>query len=253
MKKHVSSFFAIALYCISYLALAAPEAKPLTLADTWVMVPKSGQSQEFEDAFKKHLKFRAKQGDPHQWLTYAPTLGDNLNHYIVRYCCTSFKNLDAYDKWAKKSKVGEHWQKHVAKYVESYEHYYNRLDIKNSHWPNSDKMFTYYGVTSYKAKMGMGKSIEDAKAKLSEVAKDMKWPYSWSWGWQIGGKEGMSLVVGYDDYNAMTPPEVSFMEAFAKQTGDEKATQGFFKSWSENFHSTKYTIYKYHEELSMSK
>lgn len=252
MKKYFSSLFAITLYCISSLALAAEEAKPLSLADTWLMVPNPGQNKLFEEAFKEHLKFRVKQGDPNQWLTYTPTVGNKLNHYIVRYCCTSFKKLDEYDKWAQKSKVGEHWQKNVAKYVQSYQHSFSRLDFENSHWPDTEKKFTYYGVTRYKTKMGMGKSIEAGKAQLSNVAKEMKWPYSWSWAWKIGGKKGMSLVIGYDDFNAMTPPEVSFMEAYAKQTGDEKATEELFKSWAENFHGTEYTIYKYRADLSMA-
>ena len=79
----------------------------------------------------------------------------------------------------------------------------------------------------------------------------MKWPYSWSWSRKIGGKEGLSLVVPYKNYAGMTPPDKSFAKMLSEHLGDEAKADKIFKSWSDNFHSTTYTVYVLRDDLSM--
>lgn len=221
------------------------------LADVWKMVPNEGQSAQFESAFKAHLKFRQKQKDPRSWQTYAPVIGKDISFYIVRHCCLAWADLDSYQQWSKETGVLEHWNKNVAPYVRDYEHYLNELDFANSNWPESNKGMQYFAVTQYRVKMGKGASIAEGKKTLSSYAKEMKWPYYWSWSDQIGGKEGLSLVIPYSNYADMAPPEESFYQAIVKHLKDEDKTKAIFKQWSGNFKSTDYTIYRIRPDLSM--
>ena len=253
MSKVIFKTFIVSLLAImqfSFSAFAADE-KPPSLADAWIIVPNAGQQAQFEQAFKEHIKYRASKGDPREWNTYVPVIGNNLNFYVVRFCCTAFKDVESYIKWDNDNKINEHWNKNVGQYVESYQHYYSRLDFTNSNWPEGDTNYRYFAVTDYKAKMGAGKSISDGKKMLSETAKAMKWPYSWSWSWQIGGEGGLSLVIPYEGYAGMAPPEKSFAAAFSEQIGDEKKAADALKSWSDNFHSTSYTVYAIRDDMSM--
>ena len=64
-------------------ALSLAEDQP-PLAEMWVIVPKPDHRNEFFAALKEHMAFRAEQGDPREWQTYTPLLGDNLNRVAVR-------------------------------------------------------------------------------------------------------------------------------------------------------------------------
>ncbi|WNC70811.1 hypothetical protein RGQ13_11780 [Thalassotalea psychrophila] len=254
MNKVILKSFIVSLLAIiqlSFSAFAADE-KPHSLADVWVMVPNPGQQAGFEKAFQEHIKYRASKGDPRQWQAYTPVIGKNLNYYVVRYCCTAFKDVEAYKKWESDNKMDAHWNENVAKYVAHYEHYYSRIDFKNSNWPDGKNNYKYFAVTDYSVKVGAGKGVSEGKKVLSETAKAMKWPYSWSWTWQIGGDENLSLVIPYENYAEMEDPDKSFSTAFAEQIGDADKAAAVFKAWGENFHSTQYTVYVLREDMSMS-
>lgn len=248
-SKIFNSIFISFLLVFSNFSLSA-ETK-LNLADVWIMVPKDGQSAKFETAFKSHLKYRQKQQDPRVWNTYTPVVGRDISFYVVRSCCLSWGDLDSYQQWSDKAKVLEHWNKNVAPLVSSYEHYFNELDFANSHWPESNDGMKYFAVTQYRVKMGKRGSIVEGKKTLSDYAKAMKWPYYWSWSDQIGGKENLSLVIPYNNYADMAPPEVSFYQAIVKHLKSEDKAKEIFKQWSGNFKSTDYTIYRYRPDLSM--
>lgn len=249
----VKTFAASCLVIMQLLLNTATAAdKPNSLADVWVMVPNAGQQANFEAAFKKHIAFRAEKGDPREWKTYTPTIGNDLNFYVVRFCCTKFKEIEAYQKWESDNKIQQDWNNNVNQYVASYRHGFNRLDFDNSNWPENNNDFKYFAVTDYQVKMGHGKSIEEGKKVLSDNAKAMKWPYSWSWSWRIGGTEGLSLVIPYKNYAGMTPPDKSFAKALTEHLGDEAKAEKIFKSWNDNFHATKYTVYVLRNDLSMS-
>ncbi|MFT5789595.1 MAG: hypothetical protein ACI8SJ_001713 [Shewanella sp.] len=253
MKKILFKTFACSIFVILALVntAAAAEAKPDSLADAWVMVPNHGQEAAFETAFMKHVQFRASKGDPRAWKVYRPAIGTGMDRYIIRYCCTQWKDVDAYLKWQADNKILDDWNANVAQYVKHYEHFYSEIDMANSNWPQDTKDFRYFAVTNYQVKVGSGKGVADGKKWLSDNAKAMKWPYSWSWADAIGGEGGLSLVIPYKDYAGMTPPDKSFSETLATHLGDEAKAGAALKAWSDNFHSTTYTVYRLVDELSM--
>ncbi|PKG55417.1 hypothetical protein [Shewanella sp. GutDb-MelDb] len=253
MKKILFKIFTCSLLAMMALmnTAVAADAKPDSLADVWVMVPNHGQESAFETAFIKHVQFRASQGDPRAWKVYRPTIGTGMDRYIIRYCCTQWNDVDGYQKWQADNKILDDWYANVAQYIHHYEHFYSRLDIENSNWPQDSEEFKYFAVTNYREKMGSSKGIAAGKKLLSDNAKAMKWPYSWSWADSIGGEGGLSLVIPYNNYAGMTPPDKSFAEVLATHMGDEAKAGAALKAWSDNFHSTTYTVYRLVDELSM--
>lgn len=232
------------------LTLQAAEVKPDALADVWVMTPNAGQEAQFEAAFKKHVQFRIDKGDSRDWKVYRPAIGTGMDRYIVRYCCTKWKDVDAYQKWQADNKILENWYANVDQYVGRYEHFYSRVDFANSHWPEEEG-YRYFAVTDYRVKMGQWKEVTAVKKQLSDSAKAMKWPYSWAWGQKIGGKGGLSLVIPYRNYAEMTPPEKTFAQALAKHMKSEEKAEELLEDWSDNFKSTTYTVYRLVDEMSM--
>ncbi|MDH3645871.1 MAG: hypothetical protein OER80_03775 [Gammaproteobacteria bacterium] len=237
------------------LALAAPvfgaDERPADLADSWIVVVKDGHDEEFEKAFTDHLKHRARKKDPRVWKTYAPIVGDDLNFYVVRFCCTTYAGMDDYRAWSQKNKMNDHWNENVDPHVADYKHYFARIDFKNGNWPEDDSEYKLFGVTSFDSKNGRAAAIEKSKTELSEAAKSGGWSRHWSWSNSVGGDGGLNLVTPFKDYAGLQGPEGGFSGFLAKHVGEAKAGE-MLSGFSENFHGSTYTIYRLIDEMSMS-
>ena len=255
MKKR-NLFITICLifaWLVTPLAAVADSHEPAgNISDVWYIVPKEGMNDEFEAAFKEHIAYRAKKGDPRDWQTYAPAVGSYLNYYIVRYCCTTWAERDAYDKWNAESKAGEHFNENVDQYVHKYKHYLGEVDFENSSWPEEDSGYKYFGVTRWDPKPGMGRTITETKNKMSQMAKEHGWPFHWSWSWRVGGEGGLSLVSPYKSWADMADPEQSFYEFLSDKMESEEEAGALLNSFSTSFEGSTYTIYRHIEDMSMS-
>lgn len=221
------------------------------LAEVWVVTVKDGMDNEFRDAFKKHIEFRARKNDPREWRTYTPVIGDELDHYLIRYCCISHADIDNYTEWSREAKAGEHWNENVDESVESYRHYLQTVDFDNSSWPDGDPAFQLFGVTRYTHKMGVAPEIEASKTALSTAAKEGEWPRSWAWLRNTGGSGKLELVVPYMNYAEMAPAEESFAEFLARLHGADRARE-MIDAFTDNFTATDYTVYRYIPDMSMN-
>ncbi len=243
-------FLLVVAVTLATPAWADGHEAPPDLADMWIVEVRAGHDKDFREAFKEHIKFRAKKGDTRVWKTYSPMLGDDLSHYAIRACCVTYAEMDDYAAWSEKAKAGEHWNDNVDQYVESYEHYFSRLDLANSHWPEDDSGFKMFGVTDWKVKPGHGAQVEAAKAMLSKHAKEGEWPRHWSWSSPIGGKSMLTLVSPYTNFADMQGPAGGFGKFLSDKVGEEEAAK-MFKAFNDNFHGSTYTVYRLVEEMSM--
>ncbi|MBY5991393.1 hypothetical protein [Ferrimonas balearica] len=238
------------LLCLLPLTLFAAD-KPDNLAEMWIITPKAGEAAKFEEALKRHVAFRKEKGDTRQWMVYVPTLGDKLNRYMIRSCCTNWAEVDTYVKWQNDQQTGNHWRTNVGQLVEAVAHNFSEVDMANSNWPEQDPGYVYFGVTSYKVKAGHGAGTEADKKALSDHAKAMEWPYSWAWSWSVGGEPTLHLVIPHQNYAGMAEPDPSFAESLGKHLGDESKAKALFESWSSHFHGTEYQLYRLRTDLSL--
>ncbi|GAA5188617.1 hypothetical protein [Ferrimonas gelatinilytica] len=224
-----------------------------TLADHWMVTPKAGEQKTFEEALKKHLNYRQGKGDPRQWKVYVQVLGENLNTYIIRSCCFKWAEMDQYRQWGQDNRTTDHWNDHVKPLVAHASHNFSRLDMVNSHWPEDDSEYQYFGVSQMKVKAGHAASTRSDLATISDHAKEMKWPYFWSWSWQEAGDNTLSLVTPFPNYAAMESPQTSFFEALKQHLSSESRAQKLIESWSSHFSDSRYDLYRLRTDLSMTK
>lgn len=243
------AILAFATILLNPLAVFAAEEKPPALVSMWVMDVKPGAEEDFEAAFKAHIKVRQNEGDARSWQVYTPHTGSHFNRYIIRYCCFKWAEQDAYEKWANDSKVMAHWDKGAGKYVERYAHHYSWVDMENSHWKD-DESYRFVGVRSYHIKPGS--NIGESVKEISDLAKAMKWDRSWGWTYNITGSNELQVAFPFKNFADMQPPEPSFGEMAEKHLGSEEKVDEIFDRFAEKYTDTKYSIYRHHPELSIS-
>jgi len=253
MKLLAFGFCLVAFVGLPFVAQAQDEeADPPNMADLWIVHVEAGKSAAFEEAFKSHIAFRAENGDPRAWNTYTVAVGEDLGAYGIRFCCIDLADADSYDAWDAEAGAGEHWNANVDQYVDSYEHYYTTTDFENSNWPEGETNYSLFGVTRWVLKQGAFRQMNEAKGKMSSLAKEHGWPRYWSWQSQIGGSNVISIVSPYENYAGMEPPEQSFFEFLVEHMESPEAAGELLGSFSSSFKSSSYTVYRLRDDLSMS-
>ena len=230
-------------------APAQDESTP-NVADLWIVTVDYHNSTAFEEAFKTHLAARKEAGDPRNWQTYTAVAGDEMDTYGLHYCCFKWADADTYAEWTQSSGILDHWNEHVAQYVDNYSHQFQYFDFDNSTWSGDPTEYRYFGVTSWRLKPGMAGIRQAAIKALSDVGKANEWGISWSWSSSVGGDAILSLVTPYADFAAMEPPGQSFYELAVEHLGAEE-TARLFSDFGSTFWGSEYAIYERRPDLSM--
>lgn len=248
----ILSIFA-ALFILMPAVSSAQEATP-PLAEIWMVTVKPGHGPEFNKALAEHMKLRSENGDPRDWQTYTPLLGEDLNRIGIRYCCFNWADLDSYREWGRNNRaIGEHFDKHVAPHADSYAHYFETMHWKNSHWAESAGDATLFAVTEFTVKPGHGAEFRAARDKLLQIALDQGWASeerSWIWTSTIGGAEVEGIVIPYKNFADMDRDEDSFSRFLAKHLGDEGAA-ALMKQFAGSTTGSNYQIWEHQKDLSM--
>lgn len=246
---------ALALVILTTPGMLLAQESEGRLAEEWKMTVKSGHQAEFETALKAHMAVRKDNGDSRQWDVYTPVTGENLNDYVIRACCFNWADFDGFTAWDKnKPTVMQDWFANVDMHVEHYAHFFEEIDMDNSHWPDDGKTAAYVGVTEFYIAPGAASEFATARGEMSQVAINQGWAtpdHQWVWGDQIGGKPTNFLAVGFENYADMAPGEQSFFEFLAEKMGAEMAAN-LLNKFSSSTHGSEYTIYQHRTDLSTS-
>ena len=226
------------------------------VSSIWVLAPKQGMTAEFEAAMTDHVAFRAEKGDPRNWRAYSVAVGDKMGMYQVRGCCFEWAGQDAYIAATADMGLGDHFNETVGPYVGRIHHYFDVYDYENSSWPVDDVHETheYFGVTSWRIKEGNGPGPSEARKKISQLAIETGWGevFSWLWHTREGGKPTLMVVVPYENYAGMAPPEQGLVEHIAANSDMSAEEVGaLFTTFGSGFSSSDYTVWRYRPELSM--
>ncbi|MDN3652901.1 hypothetical protein QWY77_09005 [Thalassotalea ponticola] len=224
-----------------------PVFMPLT--DVFVIEINEVNRVEFESALKEHLQYRLKKGEKNTWHIYTPVVGDKLNVYMMSSCCTNWDQLSDHKAWAKQAGTVEHWREKVLPFIVNTSHYYSRYDKQNSAW-DSAKPVQYFAVETLKIAPGKGIQAREMIKQVSDAAKQIQWPLSWLWNYRVGGEAQVELVVGYESYADMMPPELSFYQALTEHLGTRDEAKALLERYGSSFSSSSYTIYVHRQSLS---
>ncbi len=233
------------------LPLTLHAADEANVVDLWAVTVKAGHQPAFETALKAHLKHRAELGDVRSWQVYSPVTGSNLNTYLLRACCHTWADNDAYQAWSEEKEPVADWMANVDQHVESYSHSISTMDFKNSNWPEDGGPVNYVGVTDFMIKPGHRGGFEASKAMISNHLKEGNWPRRWSWGNTVNGSDIAFVASAYADYASMAPPEKDFMAVIAEQMGSAEDAQAALGELMSHVKGMDYQIYRWHPDLSM--
>jgi len=248
-RKYQISTAIILLNLILFVPNAlAQEKSPELLAEVWVVTPKTGKTEDLEEAIKKHTAHRVKLKDPRLWQVYSPVLGDNLDAILIRSSGFTWAQMDEYRVWTNKKDPTKHWNKYADPQVNNYGHYLSVIDSANNNW-NPDVKFPYVGVTTYVLKSGHQAAMIEDRKLFSDVAKANKWPYNWSWSDSVTGGAEVYLAVPYQNWAEMAPPDETFAELLDKHFGDETKTKETLQRWDSHFESLDYDVYALRPDL----
>ncbi|WP_371189076.1 hypothetical protein [Thalassotalea maritima] len=254
MKYWLWAFY-IVLALVAPNALAEPEPTnpeqhtPDPLTSLYMIRIDSINKDAFEKALIDHMQFRAKQNEQNNWQVYTQVIGEDLNMYMLRSCCTNWDKIEEHNAWAVMSNTAQHWRDNVSQYVVDSARYFSRIDRDNSHW-DSSKVYKYFGVESLTVAPGKGFAARAGIKAISAAAKQMQWPDSWAWHTRIGGEAQIQLVFGYDSYADMMPPEKNFYQRLSEHLTSEQAAQAMISEYKSAFLSSNYAIYVYRKGLS---
>ncbi len=217
---------------------------------SWVLTPKPDGSAALEKAIKGHLGYRKSKGEPRNWRVYTPVVGEHLDHYVIRACCYSLQELDAYDAWVREHKPMQQWQQEYGNVTSKVSHYMGKVDANNSHWPKGVD-YNFVRVTTYEVKPGHWQEMDKDKRTMSDAAKAQNWPYHWSWSSAFQGKGTITLAVPYKNYAAMAAPQKAFPAVLAAHLGSEQKAKSLLNDWSGHFNKIYTSMYRYRPDLSL--
>ncbi|MBT8047255.1 MAG: hypothetical protein KJO92_02500 [Gammaproteobacteria bacterium] len=242
------------LFLTSPVAALAADAPP-EMADMWLITPKEGHAADFRKALVKHMAFRSENGDPRRWEVYTPMLGNDLGRYGIRHCCFKWADQDSYREWQSGAdQISEHFDEHVAPHVQHAEHYFESMDLGNSHWVEPDTHYAMFAVTEYYVKPGHGMEFDAAKEKMSQIALNHGWATnerSWIWASTIGGETQESIIIPHKDFASFEGSGESFLSFLSRHMGEAEAT-ALLKQFASASSRTEFQIWEYRKELSMS-
>jgi hypothetical protein len=138
--------------------------------------------------------------------------------------------------------------------VEKSEHYFERMDWKNSPWPEDGGPYKLFAVTEFNIKPGNAAEFNTARDKILQVALDQGWAtgdHAWLWASTIGGKPQESIIIPYKNYAGMDRGEESFSSFLSQHMGDDAAA-ALLKQFASATWSSNYQVWVHQEEYSMS-
>lgn len=255
--KHSAVGLLAALLCLGGLlgSHALAQESTANLADVWVFSPKDGHIEAFEAAVASHMAFRKEAGDTRAWEVWRPVTGENLNNYIIRYCCVSYSDMDAYVAWGRDSNTGQHFSDNVAEHVGKVAHYLDSVMMEHSNWPENTQEYPYVGVTWWKPKAGMMRgNITRQIARFHEIAQNGNFDQPYGWMFSETGDPMLAVVSPYKSYADMEEPEKTFFDIAKEQMESEEDVMKMFQEFSSSFEALPtYEIYRRDDDLSMSR
>jgi hypothetical protein len=242
-----------AIISMTSLPILAQDA-PAPLAEEWLVTVKPDHLADFYAALKEHIDVRVAHGDPWNWEIFSGFTGNTIGQYAIRYCCTNWADLDAYEKWNRDNpSVMEHWMAKVHPLLEKTEHHYNVIDWANSHWKSDEGPYRYIAVDSWTIKGGHEAQLTAARKKMSQIALNQGWSdagNSWVWFNQIGGEAKLLIAIPHKNLASMAGTGENFGDFLTRHLGSAEAAAELMQEFSSSTWQMETNIWQHHPEFS---
>ncbi len=219
----------------------AQEKKPESLVRLYVMVPKPGMTQQFEEGRKKHMDFHRKSGDAWGWETWTIDTGERTGSYVSVTRRHTFKELDAWDAQLGDAD-GADGNKDLAPFLSASQGSVWMM-LQDVSRPRADltppKMLQ---VINFRLKQGGDAEFNYALKRITEAINKTNWPTNYSWFSLVNGGEQPHyiIIIPHDNWASMADLEPSFDVMLEKALGRHEAAavtkaldDSVAKQWSE--------------------
>ncbi|GAA4359361.1 hypothetical protein [Kangiella marina] len=244
---YLSLVFIPIIFLSAYTAEAAEE-KPPAMAEMWHFKIDGADQSKFEEALKKHVKFRKEKGDPRNWAAYTPHTGVIGRDYYVRHCCFKWSDHQKYNELKVHEQLYKDWENGPGKFVKKSRHFYSWVDRENNHWPEGTKA-NLLRLTHHKLKPNS--DIGPVVKEISDLAKKIGWKRAWGWSYERN-IEGvyLTLAMPSENFAGFEAPKPGFEEMAAKEVGEDEL-KDLFNRFDEHVESLSFQIMMFRPEFSV--
>jgi len=210
------------------------------VAQVYLVKPKLGMEQKFEDALKEHFAWLAQHHETWRWTTWQVLTGDDFGSYRIGTFEHRWKDFDAHVELTKAERV--HWNANVAPFTEKITSTFYKGLPEVSFTGPQDPPPLYYGVKFVHVKLDGVPEFRQAMRKQQEaIAKTKGLPGSEWYQMVRGALHPLYMwVIPMKSMSELEPepganrPEM-VIQAFGRQEGEAILTQ--LNKTVESYHS----------------
>ena len=243
MHKTTTFFVLVSLLAVPVLA----QQQSGDITRTYIVKPKFGMEQQFEDALKQHNEWHRQQNDDWAWHTWQYDTGEQWGQYLIRSPNHRWEDLDAKSEFYELDLADA--QSRLVPYLESV-----TSGLSRSHPDISllrDDASLLVQMTTYYLHPDSVGNFTYALQKGHEALVKANWPGRFLWTERISGGETpmFSVVALLRSWADLTPPDKSLSEAMIEVLGRGEA-ESLISSFFESIRSQETNVLRYRPDLS---
>ncbi|MGD8326940.1 MAG: hypothetical protein PVF65_08500 [Sphingomonadales bacterium] len=220
------------------------------IAFHYVLTPKAGHEDQFRDAMKAHMKWRAENGDSWRWNAYDVVAGHGSNKIHFRSWGHKWADMDAYQSGEFRDRANANFEENVAEHLKKGMMFIDKDDDDISAWP-TEGYYPLIQLVGHRLKHGMVRQWYDAAKTIHGALQaggfDQHYGFSWT---LVGGKEPyVTLVLFSQNWAGFAEPDPTVYDIVVEQLGEEEA-KAAFQAFSGAIASAESWMVRHNKDLS---
>lgn len=207
-----------------------------------------GKSAEFGEALAAHIEWRRNANDPWPWWAWQVVNGEDLGTMYFYSGEHTWDALDAYEDF----EGGDHFNETVGHLVAEATSWIDTMDRDITHWNPEPDNVKYMSVIEWHLKPGAHWQFKKLVEKYHKLLRENDHPGYYGFSWTVNGGPGdvVTLLLPYESWADMAPPEETMQAMLFRVLGEEEAMK-MDKAFADTFTSSKSMIVKHIPELSV--
>ncbi len=245
--RNKSIFFLAVLLVLAAAPLAAQQMP--TVTRSYLVKPKAGMDEQFEQSFKTHLDWHRKQKDTWTYNTYQFESGERFGQYVVVTGGHKWEDFDAREAMAAADAADVRVT--IAPHIESTQSLFSTELPEVSRPLPGNTPTPLILVLYFYLKPGAGRDFNYCIRKFHEAIGKTNWPTNYFWLEREAGASTPSyvLVLPQKNWAAMNPMAKSFVQMLEEAYGRQEA-QELLEKFSKTIREESAQILRHRPDLS---
>ncbi len=224
--RRIAVFVAVvSLLLLTWPASAQEEQEPGTLARVFVVQPKMGMVQQFEEAYAQHVAWHQEKGDDWTWLTWQIQSGENFGKYAIITPGHHWADFD--NRVVSGEEDAAHYLATVGQYTQSVTSHFWRALPEISRPLDGEEPAPVRSILFLEIRRGKTDEFMNAVKKVHQAIGETDWPTNYIWVTLVnGGSHPMfALVLPRENWAGFAPQEEPFDEMLEEAYGEQEAEE----------------------------